>query len=245
MCSRLYCTPWTFGDAWMRWIMERRESEVSVDLSFCFQVSYSSYVLYCHCIYFITPGILKTDNLTFWHSISWGTHTQALEIRFSIKGLFIPRGPLQLLQIDRHHHHRSQSQFHRPQHRHYHHPWWQLTMPNTGWCPSLISFKGAGSFHIHRKTMKELWALAAPGIRERPPFIQVSTHDLIVTWFWPQNPPFLTPCAHGRRMAGVIKALSHVFLYIYMWFEALKSFNVIPVDSRVPEWPCHFGLILT
>ena len=28
--------------------------------------------------------------------------------------------------------------------------------------------KGAGSFHIHRKTMKELGALAVLGIRERP-----------------------------------------------------------------------------
>ena len=32
--------------------------------------------------------------------------------------------------------------------------------------------KGAGSFHIHRKTMKELGALAAPGIRERPNLVE-------------------------------------------------------------------------
>ena len=38
--------------------------------------------------------------------------------------------------------------------------------------PSKPRCKGAGSFHIHRKTMKELWALAAPGIRERPNLAQ-------------------------------------------------------------------------
>ena len=32
--------------------------------------------------------------------------------------------------------------------------------------------KGAGSFHIHRKTMKELGALAVLGIRERPNLAQ-------------------------------------------------------------------------
>ena len=36
----------------------------------------------------------------------------------------------------------------------------------------------------------------------------------IVTWFWPQNRPFLIPHAHGRRMAGVKVALIHVFLLI-------------------------------
>ena len=29
-------------------------------------------------------------------------------------------------------------------------------------------FKGAGSFHIHRKTMKELGILAVLGVREQP-----------------------------------------------------------------------------
>ena len=33
---------------------------------------------------------------------------------------------------------------------------------------SVQLYKGAGSFHIHRKTMKELGALAVLGIRERP-----------------------------------------------------------------------------
>ena len=32
--------------------------------------------------------------------------------------------------------------------------------------------KGAGSFHIHRKTMKELGALAVLGVREQPNFAQ-------------------------------------------------------------------------
>ena len=35
-----------------------------------------------------------------------------------------------------------------------------------------ISKKGAGSFHIHRKIMKELGALAVLGIRERPNLAQ-------------------------------------------------------------------------
>ena len=28
--------------------------------------------------------------------------------------------------------------------------------------------KGAGSFHMHRKTMKDLWILAVVGVREQP-----------------------------------------------------------------------------
>ena len=28
--------------------------------------------------------------------------------------------------------------------------------------------KGAGSFHIHRETMKDLWILAVLGVREQP-----------------------------------------------------------------------------
>ena len=32
--------------------------------------------------------------------------------------------------------------------------------------------KGAGSFHIHRKTMKELGALAVLGVREQPNLAQ-------------------------------------------------------------------------
>ena len=51
--------------------------------------------------------------------------------------------------------------------------------------------------------------------------------------------PFLTPRAHGRRMAGVIEALIHLFLFIYMWFEALKSFNVNPGsqgDLAIVTW---------
>ena len=121
--------------------MERRESEVSVDLSFCFQVSYSSYpLLSLHLFNHSEHFKNRQSKFLVQHFVRYThTHTQALEIRFSIRGLFIPRGPLQLLQIDRHHHHHRQSQFNRRQHRHYHH-WWQLTMPNTGWCPSLLSF---------------------------------------------------------------------------------------------------------
>ena len=126
--------------------MERRESEVSVDLSFCFQVSYSSYpLLSLHLFNHSEHFKNRQSKFLVQHFVRYThTHTQALEIRFSIKGLFIPRGPLQLLQIDRHHHHHRQSQFNRRQHRHYHH-WWQLTMPNTGWClnlpPSIFNFQ--------------------------------------------------------------------------------------------------------
>ena len=38
--------------------------------------------------------------------------------------------------------------------------------------------KGAGSFHIHRKTMKELGTLALLGIRERPNLAQ----NLVTHW---------------------------------------------------------------
>ena len=31
-----------------------------------------------------------------------------------------------------------------------------------------ITSKGAGSFHIHCKTMKDLWILAVLGVREQP-----------------------------------------------------------------------------
>ena len=38
--------------------------------------------------------------------------------------------------------------------------------------------KGAGSFHIHRKTMKDLWALAVLGVREQPNLAQdLVTHS--------------------------------------------------------------------
>ena len=30
------------------------------------------------------------------------------------------------------------------------------------------TLKGAGSFHIHHKTMKDLWILAVLGVREQP-----------------------------------------------------------------------------
>ena len=42
------------------------------------------------------------------------------------------------------------------------------------------SLKGAGSFHIHRKTMKELGILALLGIRERPNLAQ----NLVTHWHW-------------------------------------------------------------
>ena len=35
-----------------------------------------------------------------------------------------------------------------------------------------VNRKGAGSFHIHRKTMKELGALAVLGVREQPNLAQ-------------------------------------------------------------------------
>ena len=35
-----------------------------------------------------------------------------------------------------------------------------------------IFLKGAGSFHIHRKTMKELGTLAVLGVREQPNLTQ-------------------------------------------------------------------------
>ena len=38
--------------------------------------------------------------------------------------------------------------------------------------PGESDMKGAGSFHIHRKIMKELGALAVLGIRERPNLAQ-------------------------------------------------------------------------
>ena len=43
-----------------------------------------------------------------------------------------------------------------------------------------LMFKGAGSFHIHRKIMKELCNLAVLGIRERPNLAQ----NLVTHWYW-------------------------------------------------------------
>ena len=37
---------------------------------------------------------------------------------------------------------------------------------------SSSKYKGAGSFHIHRKTMKELGTLAVLGVREQPNLAQ-------------------------------------------------------------------------
>ena len=39
-------------------------------------------------------------------------------------------------------------------------------------CQNMNVSKGAGSFHIHRKTIKELGALAVPGVREQPNLAQ-------------------------------------------------------------------------
>ena len=36
----------------------------------------------------------------------------------------------------------------------------------------ILNYKGAGSFHTHRKTMKELGALAVLGVREQPNLAQ-------------------------------------------------------------------------
>ena len=36
----------------------------------------------------------------------------------------------------------------------------------------LFRFKGAGSFHLHRKTVKELGTLAVLGVREQPNLAQ-------------------------------------------------------------------------
>ena len=42
----------------------------------------------------------------------------------------------------------------------------------------LLRPKGAGSFHIHRKTIKDLWALAVLGVRELPNLAQnLVTHS--------------------------------------------------------------------
>ena len=38
--------------------------------------------------------------------------------------------------------------------------------------PITIRYKGAGSFQIHRKTMKDLWALAVLSVREQPNLAQ-------------------------------------------------------------------------
>ena len=88
-------------------------------------------------------------------------------------------------------------------------------------CASKVAFyasfkpKGAGSFHIHRKTMKELGALAVLGIHvdSRVPGLPCH-YDLILTSksaiF---DPP---PRAHEGRMAGAKTALNHVFLLVLM-----------------------------
>ena len=42
------------------------------------------------------------------------------------------------------------------------------------WKAAFYEVKGAGSFHIHRKTMKELCTLAVLGVREQPNLAQNS-----------------------------------------------------------------------
>ena len=43
---------------------------------------------------------------------------------------------------------------------------------NSSWRLKKVGAKGAGSFHIHRKTMKELGTLAVLGVREQPNLAQ-------------------------------------------------------------------------
>ena len=50
--------------------------------------------------------------------------------------------------------------------------WGQVFAKSSSDSSSSTSSKGAGSFHIHRKTMKELGILALLGIRERPNLAQ-------------------------------------------------------------------------
>ena len=84
--------------------------------------------------------------------------------------------------------------------------------------------------------MQNKWKLCRICVILQDQVLRWSLHHYRLTWFWPQNQPFLTPRAHGRRMAGVKEALNYVFLLIQMWFEALKSFYF---NSRVPGRPCH------
>ena len=57
--------------------------------------------------------------------------------------------------------------------------------------------------------------------------------------YWPKISHFWPPCSQAGKMARVKLTLNHIFLYIYMWFEALKSFNVIPGslgDHAIVTW---------
>ena len=51
-------------------------------------------------------------------------------------------------------------------------PCWKTSIVEILFSTTSVGDKGAGSFHIHRKTMKELGTLAVLGVREQPNLAQ-------------------------------------------------------------------------
>ena len=126
--------------------------------------------------------------------------------------------------------------------------------------PLSFDYKGAGSFHIHRKTMKELCILAVLGIRERPnlaqnlvthrhwwknisramtlPFKRVFGQNLaIFAHFWAFSVTFLVVTAINMLTLGTGRTCI-ILRHIPSWFDAV--FAIAILQSCVqggPKWP--------
>ena len=109
--------------------------------------------------------------------------------------------------------------------------------------------KGAGSFHIHRKTMKELGLLALLGIRERPNLAQnLVTHRhwwknifraitlplwrvfgqnlAIFAHFWAFSITFLVVTAINMLTLGIGR-IRIILRHIPSWFEAVLAIAIL------------------
>ena len=127
---------------------------------------------------------------------------------------------------------------------------------NSFW-DSLYLYKGAGSFHIHRKTMRELCILAVLGIRERPNLAQnLVTHRhwwknifraitlplwrvfgqnlAIFAHFWAFSITFLVVTAINMLTLGIGRTcIFHG--HIPSWFEAVLAFAMLQLWTRGPQ----------
>ena len=123
--------------------------------------------------------------------------------------------------------------------------------------------KGAGSFHIHRKTMRELCILAVLGIRERPnlaqnlvthrhwwknisramtlPFKRVFGQNLaIFAHFWAFSVTFLVVTAINMLTLGTGRTCIF-YGHIPSWFEAVLAFAMLQLWTRGPQKWVIFG----
>ena len=99
--------------------------------------------------------------------------------------------------------------------------------------------KGAGSFHIHRKTMKELGALAVLGIREWPNLAQ----NLVTHRHWWKNISRAITLPF-KRLFGQNLAIFACFWAFPVTFLAVTTINMLTLRTgrtcifygHIPSW---------